>query len=83
MFGVLLRADDSVERVWRAGTPVRNAVLPVTVDLPGRDGWVVAAQGQVLSYRTGADWRAAGSDAALLPEGTVEVKVGETPVELG
>lgn len=64
------------------GVADRSAVLPVRLKLP--DGWVVAAKGRSLAYRTGTGgWHDAGRDAALVPAGTTEVRVGGTPVPLG
>lgn len=62
----------------------RNAVLPVKYHAPDGTGWVVARQGESLSYRTTPDqeWLDAGKDAALLPDDAIEVKVGDKVVQL-
>jgi hypothetical protein len=49
--------------------------LPVRLRLPDGQGTVVAAEGAALSYRSGAGWRDAGRDAALIPAGVTEVRV--------
>ncbi|BCJ36345.1 hypothetical protein Athai_38480 [Actinocatenispora thailandica] len=67
--------------VHYVGVASRKAVLPVKWKLP--DAWVVAAKGKTLAYRTGSgSWHDAGHDAAVLPIGATEVRVGGTPVTL-
>lgn len=73
---------------WRVvdGGPVDAAApLPVKIKMPYRLGWVVAADGAVLRYRTGDDgpWIGDSRDAALLPYQATEVEVahpGRAPV---
>jgi hypothetical protein len=67
--------------VHYVGVADRSAVLPVKWKLP--DGWVVAAKGKALAYRTGSgSWHDAGRDAAVLPIEATEVRVGGTAVRL-
>jgi hypothetical protein len=49
--------------------------LPVRLPLPDGQGTLVAAEGAALSYRSGAGWRDAGRDAALIPAGATVVRV--------
>ncbi|HEX6356326.1 hypothetical protein [Actinophytocola sp.] len=80
-----LLTSDGVNLSSADGGPVdRNAVLPVKFRIPEGGGWIVAQQGQTLSYRTSPNgqWQDAGKDAALLPDNAVEVKVGEEIVQL-
>ena len=72
--------DRQVLSRWsgRATDPV-----PVMVELPGGQGWLVAAAGQQLSWRTGdGPWTAAGRDAALLPATATEVRAGTAAAPL-
>ena len=48
--------------------------LPVRYRFPDGQGWVVAAKGATLAYRTDA-WHDAGRDAALVPAGATQVRV--------
>ena len=59
------------------GGPVdRRSSLPVQVRLPDRQGWLVAAKGAQLAWRTGSGaWTPAGRNAALLPAAATEVQV--------
>ncbi|SCL23061.1 sigma-70 family RNA polymerase sigma factor [Micromonospora inyonensis] len=60
------------------------AYLPVVVRLPDGRGWLVAQPGAALSWSDGrGDWRQAGRDAALLPAGATQVRVGTVTVRLG
>jgi len=80
---VLVRPDLSTEVL--AGDRVnRNKPLPVRFLLPNWQGWLVAEQGAELSYRTTADdvWRDMGTDLAVVPEETTQVKVGDRVVDL-
>lgn len=53
-----------------------TAVLPVRLRFPDGQGWLVAAKGAAFRYRTGTGgWRAAGTNAALLPAGASQVEV--------
>jgi hypothetical protein len=53
-----------------------HAALPIAVDLPDGQGWVVAAVGSSLRYRIGSGaWTSAGNDAALLPSTATSVEV--------
>ncbi|MBN6038734.1 hypothetical protein [Amycolatopsis sp. 195334CR] len=83
VYAVLQRADGSVETAL-AGDPVDPAAtLPVRFRLPDGQGWVVAAKGAQLSYRTGETWEGNFTDAALLPDTAVQVQVrlpGQPPV---
>jgi hypothetical protein len=78
---ILVNPDLTVSRI---DGPVinRNVPLPIAVRLPDSQGWVVAAKGHPLSYRTDGDWRSVGNDAALLPDDATQVKVGDTVVDL-
>lgn len=59
-----------------------SAVLPVRLRLPRAQGWLVAAKGAELSWRTGSgEWAPVGRDAALLPAVATEARVdGEAVV---
>ncbi|BCL13099.1 hypothetical protein [Micromonospora sagamiensis] len=60
------------------------AYLPVVVRLPDGRGWLVAQPGATLSWSDGrGEWQPAGRDAALLPAGTTQVRVGTVTVRLG
>lgn len=58
--------------------------LPVAIRVPDGQGWVVAAYGSELKYRTvvGGAWQDTTSSAALLPDDAVQVRVGEQVVDL-
>lgn len=60
----------------------RNVPLPVRYRLPDGQGWLVAAYGKALSYRTDGDWHDVGRDAALLPDNATQVRVGDQVVDL-
>lgn len=56
-----------------------HSALPIAVELPDAQGWVVAAVGSSLRYRIGSGaWVSAGKDAALLPAYATAVHV--TPI---
>jgi hypothetical protein len=75
VFAVLLDATGAVDAVVRGGLADRDAPVPVRVRLPGAQGWLVAAYGSSLAYRTpGGAWVEAGRDAALLPDTATEVR---------
>ncbi|HET6989226.1 MAG TPA: hypothetical protein VFI00_21545 [Kribbella sp.] len=59
------------------GIPDRDAVLPVSIKLPGDQGWAVARKDARLAFRyDGGAWSPARPDALLVPAGTKpEVKV--------
>ncbi|MGA8114743.1 MAG: hypothetical protein WCA46_13850 [Actinocatenispora sp.] len=70
------------DTVRYVGVSDRNATLPVRVRLS--DGsWVVAAKGRALAYRDRSGWHDAGRDAALLPKGATQVRVGTVTMPLG
>lgn len=80
---VLVNEDLSTERL--DGDVVNiNKTLPVRFRLPDEQGWLVAAKGTELSYRTSPDegWRDAGKDAALLPDAAKQVMVDGKIVDL-
>ncbi|QFU91392.1 hypothetical protein YIM_31130 [Amycolatopsis sp. YIM 10] len=75
LYAVIQRVDGSVETVL-PGDPVDPAAaLPVRLRLPDGQGWVVAAKGAQLSYRTGDNWEGNFTDAALIPDTAVQVQV--------
>ncbi|MCP2166944.1 hypothetical protein LX83_003816 [Goodfellowiella coeruleoviolacea] len=87
LFTVLRDANGAVTQVLFSGEVDPTAPLPVHVRLPDGQGWVVAAYGSSLRYRTGPGeaWRTAdtGRDAGLLPDPATEVEVtprGGAPV---
>ncbi|MFI6820763.1 hypothetical protein ACIBJE_07390 [Micromonospora sp. NPDC050187] len=60
------------------------AYLPVVVRLPDGRGWLVARPGATLSWSDGrGDWQPAGRDAAVLPAGATQARVGTVAVRLG
>jgi len=83
-FYALLVTPDMKYEVYDGGDVNAAEPLPVHFRLPDKQGWVIAQQGQTLQYRTSADnaWQDAGTDAALVPDETVQVKVGEQVVDL-
>jgi len=86
LFALVMRPDGSVGTVVPGDTVRPEDAIPVRMRMPDGQGWVVAAYGAELSYRTAPDgrWRAAGRDAALLPDGAVAVRVdrdGRAPAE--
>jgi hypothetical protein len=85
LFAVLKAADGSVQAVLPGGDVDPKAALPVKIHMPDEQGWVVAAYGAALRYRTtpGGPWTDAGRNAALLPDAAIEVEVtrdGQPPV---
>jgi hypothetical protein len=76
VFAVLLDATGAVDAVIPGGPADRDAPVPVRVRLPDAQGWLVAAYGSSLAYRTpgGGAWVEAGRDAALLPDTATEVR---------
>lgn len=77
IFTVLLKPDGSTDRAIAGAKVDRAAVLPVKVQMPDGQGWVVANYGATLRYRVGADgpWQDAGKNAALLPDNATQVEV--------
>lgn len=60
-----------------------GAPLPVAVELPDQQGWLVARKDATLDYRIGdGDWQPAGREAALLPATATAVRVDRTEVPL-
>ncbi|MEH1124385.1 hypothetical protein [Micromonospora sp. CPCC 206061] len=75
VFAVLLDATGAVDAVIPGGAADRDAPVPVRVRLPDGQGWIVAAYGSSLAYRTaGGAWVEVGQDAALLPDTAAEVR---------
>ena len=64
------------------GGVVLNRNVPLPVMIPLEQGWIVAAADRPLSYRTDGDWIPAGTNAAVVPADTTQVKVGDTVVDL-
>ncbi|MPZ85499.1 MAG: hypothetical protein GEV28_36015 [Actinophytocola sp.] len=81
-FYVLVRSDGSVESVTRGPQVDPSALLPVVLHLPGGDGWVVAANVQQLSHRSGGAWSTPVADADLVPADATQVRVGDQVVDL-
>lgn len=77
LFALTTAADDTPTGVQVGNSIDPSAPLPVAIRLTGGHGWVVAAYGSALAYRTTAagDWVEAGTDAALLPDAATEVRV--------
>ncbi len=81
LFALLFRADGTLDRVQRGPAVDFGSPLPVRVRLPDGQGWVVASSQYLgIAYRTSdpGDWQEAqtGSQAALLPDAAVQVRVG-------
>jgi hypothetical protein len=73
---VVLLARSGPATVVDGGPVDRRSSLPVQVRLPDRQGWLVAAKGTQLAWRTGSGaWTPAGRNAALLPAAATEVQV--------
>ncbi|WP_162788463.1 hypothetical protein [Amycolatopsis albispora] len=51
------------------------AALPVRLRLPDGQGWVVAAKGARLDYRTGEAREGDFADAALIPDAATQVQI--------
>ncbi|MEV5693833.1 hypothetical protein [Micromonospora globbae] len=66
------------------GPPVeRSSPLPVLIELPDQEGWLVARKNARLEYRVGAhDWVDAGKNASLLSAEATAVRVDGTEVGL-
>lgn len=82
VFSVLIRPDGSVETVTRVLQIDPATPEPVVARAPDNQGWVVAAWGQQISYRTATtgSWEALGTSAALVPNDAVELKVGDAVI---
>jgi hypothetical protein len=82
VFSVLVRPDGSVETMTRVLEIDPAAPDPVVARAPDNQGWVVAAWGQQISYRTTAtgSWEPLGTSAALVPNDAVEFKAGDTVI---
>jgi hypothetical protein len=80
VFTVLMRPDGSIETVTRVKEIDPTSTEPVIAPAPDGQGWVVAAWGQQISYRTSAEgsWTDLGTSAALVPADGVEIKVTDT-----
>jgi hypothetical protein len=77
LYAVLMNRTGKVLTV-KAGAEVDpKAALPVALRMPDAQGWVVAAYGSHLRYRTstGGGWLDGGDNAALLPDAATEVRV--------
>jgi hypothetical protein len=73
---VVLLARSGLATVVDGGPVDRRSSLPIQVRLPDRQGWLVAAKGTQLAWRTGSGaWTSAGRNAALLPAAATEVQV--------
>jgi hypothetical protein len=68
--------------VLSSTTANRNLPVPVMVELPRGQGWLVASENRSLSYRTDGDWISAGDGAAVVPEDATQVKAGDSVVDL-
>ncbi len=77
IYALTIAAAGEPVRVQIGGTVEPSAALPVAIRLDGGHGWVVAAYGSALAYRTTVEgvWTDAGTDAALLPEDATQVRV--------
>lgn len=82
LYAVLLTDRGTPEQVLR-GSEVEPSSVAV-VRLPDDRGWVAAADGKQLRYRTstGGDWLGSDTSAALLPHDAVQVQVGTQVVDL-
>jgi hypothetical protein len=80
---VALEVDANGPLAVLTSTPSnRNVPLPVLVELPRGQGWIVATKDAPLSYRADGDWVETGDSAAVVPADTTQVKVGDTVVDL-
>jgi hypothetical protein len=77
IYAVTTNTGGEPQRIQVGGFIDRSSALPVAIRLTGRHGWVVAAYGFDLAYRTTVDggWTAAGANAALLPDAATAVRV--------
>jgi hypothetical protein len=83
-FYALLVTPDLKYEVYDGGDVNAAEPLPVHFRLPDQQGWIIAQLNQPLRYRTSTTgaWQDAGTGAALVPDETVQVKVGDTVVNL-
>jgi hypothetical protein len=83
-FYVLLVTPDLKYSVYDGGDVNAGEALPVHFRLPDQQGWIIAQLNQPLKYRTSTtgEWQDAGVSAALVPDETVQVQVGDTVVNL-
>lgn len=84
VFSVLMRPDGSIETVTRVTEIDPASTMPVIAQAPDGQGWVVAAWGEPISYRTSTagSWENLGTSAALVPADAVEIRAGEQVVPL-
>ncbi|MBF9129582.1 hypothetical protein I0C86_11490 [Plantactinospora sp. S1510] len=87
LYAVLVDRAGQVQDVRYGGQVNLGAPLPVAIRMPDAQGWVVAAYGSHLRYRSGPDgqWLDGGADAALLPDNAIQVQVtpsNGTPIEV-
>jgi hypothetical protein len=84
LFAVLLDSGGAVIEVLPGGAVNSQEAVPVRMRMPVGQGWVVAAYGSSLAYRTssGGAWIGAGKDAALLPDTATEVRAGTAVIPL-
>jgi hypothetical protein len=77
LYAVLLDRAGEVQAVQAGDVVDTKAVLPVAMRMPDGQGWVVAAYGSHLRYRTanGGQWVDGGDNAALLPDRAADVQV--------
>jgi hypothetical protein len=83
-FYVLLVTPDLKYTVYDGGEVNAAEPLPVHFRLPDQQGWIIAQLDKPLQYRTSTtgEWQEAGVSAALVPDETVQVKVGDQVVDL-
>lgn len=83
-FYALLVTPDLKYEVYDGGDVNAAEPLPVHFRLPDKQGWIIAQLNQPLQYRTSTTgvWQNAGVSAALVPDETVQVKVGDQVVDL-
>ena len=82
LYAVVLRPDGTPERVLR-GSEVKPSEVAV-VRLPDNQGWVAAAEGRKLRFRTSTagDWQGSDTSATLIPDDAVQVQVDAQVVDL-
>jgi len=79
---LVIVARDGSSAVVHGGPINPSSALPIAVQLPNGQGWLVAAKGATLSWRSsGGRWISAGPDAALLPARAVAVNVRTYPAD--
>jgi len=73
---LLIAARNGSTSVVHGGAIDPASALPIAITLPRHAGWVVAARGYSLRWRSGfGPWYDAGVDAALLPTSATAVEV--------